>query len=353
MPWKMLGSGSYNTAYKSEDGREVLKIRKYQGDHAQAKFDHPLRSARLWNELNPNLRPQAYVVNSREYGYGWICPFVEGTQASDREISRELMNIYTRTGRIIVDATAPNNFLRTPVGQIVCIDIGMALQMEHGTHERMDKRRRKSVTSLEAWSQYHNDYVPFLAKAAKTHPQSVSTIKALLFIQAQRPDIYDVSFLKQDLRLVNELAKAYDTQSTPKTLVDTVVSRAKEALLDVVPIDLDHIKRGCMSNLEQYIHSRGSINTKGEFEPSWITWLFRNKELTKQKVEHANELIKAIESASSLEDIEDLVSNKLSDQSLIAASFGSGLAYALDKCIITIDDAKAHGLDTENRRSLP
>jgi hypothetical protein len=354
MPWKQIGSGSFNTAYISENGREVLKIRKFSdGIDTQAKFDHPLRSTRLWNELNPDLQPAAYVLYSPEYGHGWVCPFVQGIQASDHEISRELINIYTRTGRIIVDATAGNNFLKTPTGQIVCIDIGMALQLENETHNLTDKRRRKSLTSLEAWNTFYDKYQPFFTKEAKKYPESIHTLKALLFIQAQRPDIYDVSFLINNTGIIKACAKAYDTQLTQKALMNTVVSQAKKLLLDKVPIDFNHLKRACVSNLEQYIHSRGSINAKGEFEPSLITWLFRNKRLTKEKVEHAAKLIKAIESAPILEDMGALVSNNLRDKSLTAASFRSGLEYALNKCMITIDDARHPGLDTESSRFSP
>ena len=55
--WKPLGSGSYNTAYKSDDDREVLKIQHNTADD----LDTPSRSVRLWNELNPKLPPPAYI----------------------------------------------------------------------------------------------------------------------------------------------------------------------------------------------------------------------------------------------------------------------------------------------------
>jgi hypothetical protein len=90
--------------------------------------DLPERSVRLWNEINPDLEPEATLI-STEMGDGWACPFIKGVQASDHEMSVALIDIFNRTGRIVVDATAPENFIKTPSGKVVCIDIGMALQI--------------------------------------------------------------------------------------------------------------------------------------------------------------------------------------------------------------------------------
>ena len=153
---KILGEGSYNIAIRSNDGQSVLKIQKFDLDYDEItgekdneeerpQTDTPERSVRLWNTINEGLEPQAVrlELNNLEInttkpdgttallkGVGWVCPYVEGVQASDKEIQGAVLDIFNRTGRIITDATGKKNFLRTPDGTIVCIDIGMALEME-------------------------------------------------------------------------------------------------------------------------------------------------------------------------------------------------------------------------------
>src|SRR3989338_631154 len=124
--WKKLGEGTYNVAYVSDDGKSVLKIQK-----SDDKTDTPERSVRLWNTINPDIPPPARLEQT-EKGVGWVCPFIKGKQASDKEMSIALIDIYNKTGRIIVDATAPKNFVKLPFprSRVVCVDVGMAIQME-------------------------------------------------------------------------------------------------------------------------------------------------------------------------------------------------------------------------------
>ena len=68
--WVLLGAGSYNRAYRSQDSREVLKIQKNA-----AETDTPERSVRLWNLINPDLVPPARLEDSA-HGKGWVCPFI-------------------------------------------------------------------------------------------------------------------------------------------------------------------------------------------------------------------------------------------------------------------------------------
>jgi len=119
--WSLLGEGAYNIAYINPQGTLVLKIQKDK----PYDTDLPERSVRLWNEINPHCTPEAYVVNTK-YGMAWVCPFIKGRQATDDEMSNAIIDIYNNTGRIVVDATAKNNFITTHKGKVVCIDIGMA-----------------------------------------------------------------------------------------------------------------------------------------------------------------------------------------------------------------------------------
>ena len=205
--WELLGEGSFNRAYKSIDGKEVLKIQK-----TTDATDTPERSVRLWNVINAHVPPPARLEAS-ELGMGWVCPFIKGKQASDKEMACALVEIFNNTGRIIVDATAPKNFIRTPTGEIVCVDVGMALQFEQREDSAFAAVRRKSFVSLKMWdSHLRTRYNDFFKECEVTNPETVNTVKALVFIKDNRPDMQDVSFLKDNQALVKKIAKAYDAQ---------------------------------------------------------------------------------------------------------------------------------------------
>ena len=246
--WIFLGAGSYNRAYKSKDGREVLKIQKSAVDAT----DTPERSVRLWNAINAHVPPPARLEVS-ELGSGWVCPFIEGEQASDTEMAEALIDIYNRTGRIVVDATAVKNFVRTPTGQVLCVDVGMAMQLERREERGLQMVRRKSVVSLNAWSRLSDAFNPFFAQCAYSNPETVNVVKALLFIKYNRPDMYDVSFLKTKPELVNKLAGAYDRQNTQLALAHLDIASREETF----PIPQDRIDRET-ANFVIYLRSKGS-----------------------------------------------------------------------------------------------
>ena len=371
--WTRLGAGSYNIAYRSDDGLQVLKIQKKKGATPIGEYDSPQRSVRLWNELNPKLPPPAYLAQTAK-GTGWVCPYVEGRQASDDEMSAALIDIFNSSGRIVVDATAPKNFVTTPRGQVVCVDIGMALQMEK-REEAHFGRRKKSMTSLDAWKELHNSYIPFLNEC-KTMvggcPHTVDTVKALLFITSNRPDIFDLSFLKDNPLLVEKLAKAYDPQGQLDVLgeVDTAVAEQKasvelvngalNALVDKAmagqtpeevregrkilkeerPITFENSKESCIKQVEKYIQSRGLINHQGHFKPSWMTIIFRNMRLTTQKIEEAKQLIEHLRSADSLDEISQAIASTQTHGHVKEGRFFHGMASCLGKCMLIVDVAQ-------------
>lgn len=229
--WIFLGEGNYNQAYKSRDSREVLKIQKRAVDAT----DTPERSVRLWNVINSHVPPPARLLNDRELGSGWVCPFIEGVQASDKEMANALLDIFNKTGRIVVDATAQKNFVRTPTGQVLCVDVGMALQFEQ--RENRSLVRRKSVVSLDTWRNLSAAYEPFLRQCANTNPETVNIVKALVFIKNNRPDIYDASFLKTNPDLINKLASAFDKQN-----VNVALERLDRANTAIFAIPQDKVQ---------------------------------------------------------------------------------------------------------------
>lgn len=333
MPWKILGSGSYNTAYSNDDDTEVLKIQHppEPGDEESATYDTPLRSVRLWNEINPHL--PARLVDS-EHGPGWVCPFIKGSQASDKDIAKTVVDIFNRTGRIITDAASPNNVLKTTDGKLVVIDIGMALQLDkrEEVYFSENKKRNMSFTSLNAWKNLQGSYVDYFNNNYfKSHkPIAIETIKALLFIKANRPDVFNASFILSDPNLRKNLAAAYEAApGSPKALKEL------DKLLKLRPVDLASIKESCKVELQRYIHSRGAIDKKGEFSPSFMTKWFRDVSLTKKKVDAVLDMINKIENAPNLEAIKTVLAT--TDAELVKSKHTSGLLSKLGKCYLDVE----------------
>ena len=209
--WSELGRGEYNEVYQSKDKQHVLKIQRADLSKNEQRPDLPERSVRIWNEINPDLPAE---IAQTKRGKGWICPFIAGEHPSDQEISDCVIEIFNKTGRILSDAPGQRNFVKTPEGRVVCIDIGLALEMEQrqlvvfsGGH-----KRKKSVDSLEIWKNLTAGFFTFFQDALYSKPITTNTVRALLFIKANRPDIFDASFLKQSTALTEQLAKGYQIQ---------------------------------------------------------------------------------------------------------------------------------------------
>ncbi len=357
--WTLHGQGNYNRAYKSEDGTLILKIQK----NISNTTDEPERAVRLWNELNHHISPQAYVTDDPNHGKGWVCPFITGKQASDKEISAALVDIFNHSGRIVVDASSPKNFVATPAPnrKIVCVDIGMALQLEErGDLHCSHLTRSKSPVSLDAWSDLTDDYPGFFKDSKKNNPLTINTVKALLFVKSNRPDINDASFLKNNPLIIKKLAKAHDYQdNSDQTYVLDVLANldkiahedkqdasletksamlAKHHLLHTIkPMHLNKTKKNCIGELYQYINSRGSMNDKGEFEPSFITHLFRSSALTAKKVEATCRLIKTISKAGSLAEIKTILEEAKKQPDILTTKYSSGLEASIDQCMLMLN----------------
>jgi hypothetical protein len=218
-----LGSGQYNDAYLSPGKDQVLKIQKNP-----AHSDTPERSVRLWNSINPDLHPKAIEIQINSERTGWVCPFIKGVQASDKEIASALLDIYNRTGRVIADAAGPNNFLkRDGDNKVICIDVGMAVQMEireEANSSSSPLKRSNSIVSQDLiegfWpvtdgveAEDEESINSWLDGQRGEHPQTIDTIKALFFIKKnQGPDMMDVSCLQDNPQLVTQLANALSSK---------------------------------------------------------------------------------------------------------------------------------------------
>ncbi|KTD68595.1 MULTISPECIES: hypothetical protein [Legionella] len=374
MAWKKLGSGVYNDTYVSDDGTRVLKIQKRENEIT----DSPERSVRLWNEINPDLKPPAAIIQT-EFGLGWVCPYIKGRQSTDKEISAALIDIFNRTGRIIVDAASPKNFITTPEGKVICVDIGMALQLDKKEEQQFGRERRNSVISQASWeltSEQYKDVIFPLTRFVLKMEDTVNTIKALLFLRENRPDITNADFLNTTHSYKSKfgiiLQRTYLTTlsnafSTEKEKQDDAINALKEAntevkdhrsnsvttstpndeqlsvdevikmLKDEMPPTVTTFKGSCIKELERYIKSRGSLNYEGHFEPSFLTRKLRDEALTGDKVEKALRLIENIRKENTIEGVKSLIDEAQKDQMVNKARFGSGLASRLNRCICILE----------------
>lgn len=341
--WKPLGEGTFNHVYINQNRTKVFKVIKDPDDPNQT--DTPERSVRLWNMINSNINPPAEIV-TMDNQRGWICPFIAGNPATDNEVSHALIDIYNRTGRVIVDAHY-ENFRKTPDNQVVCIDIGMAVQLERQEDQRMHDmlfspkselayHRRLSIVSNRAWNDLKTDYNDYFASEKHDSPKTIATTKALLFIKQHRPDILDVSFLKTEPKTVAELAKSWDlsedhTKVTPKALS---ILRTKQ------PLTLQAIKNSCKQELQRYIDSRGSIDADGNFTPSVRTMIFRDTAETKKKIADIMQLIRTLDEADSLLGISQQIRHTATND-LLKSGFltVSGLGSSLLRCLSITDKA--------------
>lgn len=208
--WSFLGKGSYNEVYRSKDGLSVLKIPIIKGDKTDA-YDTPERAVRLWNEINAHIKPPAYVIRTDGGHKGWVCPFIEGVQASDEEISAAIIDIFNTTGRIVIDAPGHKNVIKMPTGQIVCVDIGLAVEFDNREKEYLvgGKPRRTSVTGIDAWTSNVEGHQRFLKACCDEYPMAAHTINVLMLIKYHRPDMFDASFLRGNGPLIFKLTGLY------------------------------------------------------------------------------------------------------------------------------------------------
>lgn len=347
MLWTSFGEGQYNKVFRNEDHSLILKIQKKDNI-----ADTPERSVRLWNEINPHLSPPAKIIQSI-HGRGWVCPYVPGCAASDHEIMLGLLDIFKRTGRIVVDATSTNNFIVTNDGTLVCVDIAMAIQLEQREEAYLSnsKAKRVSSDSIMTWDDKYLAYGPFFSNHRTEKPKAISTIKALLFIRIYRPDIYDADFLKDDPTLRKNLAAAYDIhirenkevfgpqQRMPSSIR---IAEALDDLLSIRAVTLENIKDSCINELHRYINSRGSLDINQEFQSSWVTRLFRDPVLTLRKTNDALRLINVLKQTDSLKKLQNLLAVIPGETSLFSSRFSSGYESSVSKCREIAATAEEH-----------
>jgi len=272
MKWRQLGEGSYNIAFRSDDGNSVFKVAL-----DDSPSDLPERSVRVWNLVNAHIQPPARLSRQKikyqsakgkwvtEWRSGWICPYIPGRQATDEEIRMALLGTFNRTGRIVADATASNNFLTMRDGKTVCIDIGHALEMDRRETAALIGlgQRKPSFTSLDTWDEAYDTKKGknWLKEHKAFSPKAIKTVEALLFIKKYRPDITNVNFLKKSPKTIKLLADAH-VKGT-----ESLVNQALELLAEKRSPDLENTKQKCRRIFLEYLSRLGTVDEYERFIP--------------------------------------------------------------------------------------
>lgn len=302
--WKFLGKGGFNRVWLSPDRRLVFKERKPK--HKDAKTDSPRRCVELFNIINDPYLSDTEQAFVSEHGNGWFSPYIDGGEASNEEIFHALIDIYNRTGRIVLDATLPGNF-RKKGDKVICVDVGVAVQLETRNKSFPELTRCRSEASLEYVNNFKEPfllesfYKEILTKSADSpkiiDPKIINLLKALIVIKLNRPDIMDVDFLKSNPDLIALLAEGFDLNNHDKAIVslDRVLGvkekdTQKEHELIVLPVKtlpevkttVEENKYSSESRKTNFVHAQ---NPHGLFQQK-IESKRRNK--TSDIREHAN-----------------------------------------------------------------
>ena len=127
-----FAEGGYNRVYLTQesvpifdtDAQWVLKFRKKNYDDKALALNDPIRAANKWRSINRDI--PSYVVDEDSF---WMMPFLGAERADDDLICETVIDIYRRTGNIILDACNPSNFVLFD-GRAVCIDVDLAINRE-------------------------------------------------------------------------------------------------------------------------------------------------------------------------------------------------------------------------------
>jgi len=170
--------------------------------------------------MNPGLPAEVYRN-------GWIAPFIQGESPTETEITDVTLDIYERTGRIVVDAVNFDNVVKEENDNVICIDIGAALKLESFVDED------KSQATRDFWIEMKRQYNKYYDERKIICPALTKKLKALLVLQDKRPDIRNVAILKQDMHIVETLALVYDGKNI----------FFRDQLKEILPIKLDFVRR--------------------------------------------------------------------------------------------------------------
>lgn len=248
------------TAYSDEETPLLQGRRTYW--YVIATLENKKYIVKTWQSINPD-----HPVE--QYSQGVVFPVLQSKDpVSPRDISSKLIDTYSKTGRIILDAFDPNNFVRVLSGSVIVLHVGLALHLKENKIE---------------WQKIKKSIDAELLKQEKENPQNpvTPTIKALLYLSRVYPEIKEVGFLKQNDALVKTLADAYTKNSfvdishevpnreviSVQKCIDDYYPNLKNFLVDLkltetqIRILLCHAEQ-----LEEYVYAISFLNAKKKNE---------------------------------------------------------------------------------------
>lgn len=309
MTWSFLGKGKFNHVYRNAEGTLVFKIQI----KSNGLLDSPQRSVRLWNQINHDLEPKAKVFSSGKH-VGWISPFIKGNRSTQSEIINTIIDIYNRCGRVVLDAIVPANFITLDNGKVVCIDIGMALQLQKKQDELGIENW--SFASVADWNRnFQKRYLPWFNTYCKSttspYQQVAETTKALFVMQLYFPHYINVDFLKEPqytgLRkaLADELDQPGSFKKNKKQMF---------ALRNIHPCGLKteepEYKIFLKTKFQEFIESL-PVAYSGKFASPLIIQIHRNQIMTKKRIEYAYDFLEELLKADDLDEALTIITDTL------------------------------------------
>lgn len=290
----------------------------------------------IFREIHPEW---AHETQLFEYQHlkGWIMPYFIGRTATDAEISQKIIDIYQRTGRIILDAPVKQNFICTPYDEVICIDVGFAFQIYS------NPRREPSFTSLNQWQNFKHQFNYDFFHRSQKNPffsQTVHTIKSLIFLQKHLPNLKDCQFLFDHPSIARYLSNCYDKGDNIPTY------ELKVTLEHIEFHSFEQVQKRCIQNFMNYLELRCLIdehflnfkenprNFSGELKLSWYSYLFLDRELTLQKIKWAQRQIQYINNCQNHQELKRWLHRKTfknSSNSCISF-FSSQLNERINSC---------------------
>jgi hypothetical protein len=286
MVWQFLSRGRYNQVYVDFHLGLVLK----KSIDPSTPYDHPLRSVRLWNLINDDLAQPA-----RLYSEGWVCPYIKGRQASDREIMQSLIDIYHRCGRIVLDACSRKNMVYSyEYKKIICLDVGMVVLLE----EEEEHSSSYSPISHEIWKKLKPGYIRYFNRNEEKYPLTISTIKALMLLKHYHPQ-QSASFLSQSNSLLFEIARIFN--NGPLTDLQLFY------LNQLIPKRFSDIKQQIRQNIQNLLSKYGAFNSYGEFRTSCSSRFFGPR----SRIQILENLLQQMEESENYHELYDLIHTRL------------------------------------------
>jgi hypothetical protein len=183
--WLPLGDGMYNDVTVSpqpeevgegKDAQTLYWVRKFPKKGPGTEIANSQRAVANLKKMYPAM-PVRYCTDG-----SWLMPYVAGTQPNDEEIAETLVDIYSRSGCIVLDGCNSTNFVKEYNGNVVCIDVDMVY---HHQDKIMQDFMRIFMTGQSKLSIRYPAYLEHMA-TKRGMEKSVHAIRALLFLERGR-----------------------------------------------------------------------------------------------------------------------------------------------------------------------